>query len=131
MRLDAVKSEEQQALLMLHNSRDLLVRQRPMLINALRAHLGHYGIVKAQRPTGMNALLAMVQEAQAAILAHALSAPHIIMTQFRALVQEIERLERLMLDWRYRYEASRRLSTIPCIGPIIGRQPWLLLFRML
>lgn len=37
MRFVAVKSEEQQAALMLHKTRDLLVRQRTMLINALRA----------------------------------------------------------------------------------------------
>jgi len=37
MRFVAVKSEEQQAALMLHETRDLLVRQRTMLINALRA----------------------------------------------------------------------------------------------
>jgi transposase len=37
--LVAVKSMEQQGVLMLHKTRDLLVRQRTMLINALRGHL--------------------------------------------------------------------------------------------
>lgn len=46
MRFVAVKSKEQQAAPMLHKTRDLLVRQRTMLINALRAHLGEYGIVE-------------------------------------------------------------------------------------
>jgi transposase len=32
---------------MLHKTRDLLVRQRIMLINALRGHLGEYGISTA------------------------------------------------------------------------------------
>lgn len=45
MRFAAVKSEEQQAALMLQKTRDHLVRQRIMQINALRAHLGEYGIV--------------------------------------------------------------------------------------
>ena len=40
MRFVAVKSKAQQAVLMLHKTRDLLVRQRTMLINALRGHLG-------------------------------------------------------------------------------------------
>lgn len=39
MRFVPVKSEEQQAVLMLHRARDLLVRQRTMLVNALRGHL--------------------------------------------------------------------------------------------
>ncbi|MET4691087.1 hypothetical protein AB7M37_004724 [Sinorhizobium fredii] len=39
MRFVAVKSMEQQGVLMLHKTRDLLVRQRTMLINALRGHI--------------------------------------------------------------------------------------------
>ncbi|CAO3452148.1 Transposase IS116/IS110/IS902 [Azospirillum largimobile] len=39
-----IKSEDQQAVLVLHRSRDLLVRQRTMLLNALRAHLAEFGI---------------------------------------------------------------------------------------
>ena len=48
MRFVAVKSKEAQAVLMLHKTRDLLVRQRTMLINGLRGRLGEYGIVSAQ-----------------------------------------------------------------------------------
>jgi len=43
-----IKNEEQQAILMLHRTRDLLVRQRAMLVNAIRAHLAEFGIVAAQ-----------------------------------------------------------------------------------
>jgi transposase len=43
MRFVAVKSVEQQGVLMLHQTRDLLVRQRTMLINALRGHLAELG----------------------------------------------------------------------------------------
>src|SRR4051812_49972910 len=42
-----IKTEEQQAVLMLHRTRDLLVRQRTMLVNAIRAHLAEFGIVAA------------------------------------------------------------------------------------
>ncbi len=45
MRYAAVKSAEQQSVLMLHRARELLVRQRTMLINALRGHCGEFGIV--------------------------------------------------------------------------------------
>ena len=47
-RFVAVKTVDQQAVLMLHKVRDLLVRQRTMLINALRGHLAEFGIVAAQ-----------------------------------------------------------------------------------
>ena len=45
MRFVAVKTVEQQASLMLHRSRDLLIRQRTQLINALRAHLAELGVI--------------------------------------------------------------------------------------
>jgi len=118
MRFVAVKSEEQQAALMLHKTRDLLVRQRTMLINALRAHLGEYGIVKAQGPAGVSSLLALVQEALDAVPVHARSALQSIVTQYRALLREIEHLEKQILDWHRHDEVSQRLATVPGIGPI-------------
>jgi len=52
MRFVPLKSEEQQAVLMLHRSRELLVRQHTMLVNALRAHLAEFGIVMKQGKAG-------------------------------------------------------------------------------
>ena len=51
MRFVQIKSVEQQGQLMLHRARDLLMRQRTQLINALRAHMAELGIVAAQRRT--------------------------------------------------------------------------------
>jgi transposase len=48
MRFVAVKTEEQQARSMIFRTRDLLVRQRTQLVNALRGHLAEHGIVAAQ-----------------------------------------------------------------------------------
>lgn len=45
MRFVPVKSADQQAALLHHRARDLLVRQRTMLINALRGHLAEFGII--------------------------------------------------------------------------------------
>src|SRR3954453_19714002 len=55
MRFVAVKSMDQQAVLMLHKGRDLLVRQGTMLINALRGHLAEFGVVTARGPAGVQA----------------------------------------------------------------------------
>lgn len=57
MRFVAVKSMEQQGVLMLHKTRDLLVRQRTMLINALRGHLAEFGIIAAQGAAGVKAAI--------------------------------------------------------------------------
>jgi transposase len=55
MRFVPIKTAEQQATALLHRGREQLVRQRTMLVNALRAHLAEFGLVSAQ---GFCAMLA-------------------------------------------------------------------------
>src|SRR6187402_1674387 len=62
MRFVPVKSVEQQAQLMPHRARDLLIRQRTQLINAMRAHLAELGIAAAQGREGIKELLAIVAQ---------------------------------------------------------------------
>ena len=57
-----VRTPEQQAQLMQHRVRDLLVRQRTQAINALRSHLAELGIVAAQGYEGLRVLLAIVAD---------------------------------------------------------------------
>ena len=45
MRFVPIKTETQQAVLMSHRTRDFLVRQLTQLANAIRAHLGEFGLV--------------------------------------------------------------------------------------
>lgn len=52
VRFVPTKTVEQQPVIMLHKVRDLLIKQRTMLINALRSHLARFGIVSAQGPAG-------------------------------------------------------------------------------
>src|ERR1044072_2066033 len=60
MRFVPVKSAEQQGRLMLHRTRDLLMRQRTQVINALRAHLAELGITSAQGREGLKELRKIV-----------------------------------------------------------------------
>src|SRR5438034_10111166 len=62
MRFVRIKSAEQQGQLMLHRARDLLMRQRTQLINALRAHLAEFGVTAAQGREGIKELLAIVAQ---------------------------------------------------------------------
>src|SRR3974377_329303 len=62
MRFVRIKTAEQQGQLMQHRTRDLLMRQRTQLINALRAHLAELGIVAAQGDKGLEELLAIVAD---------------------------------------------------------------------
>ena len=57
MRFVPVKSADQQAVLMLHRTRALLIRQQTMLANAFRAHLAEFGIAVAQGIRHVRALI--------------------------------------------------------------------------
>jgi transposase len=61
MRYVAVKTEEQQARAMLFRTRDLLVRQRTQLINALRGHLAEHGVVSPQGPANVKGLAEAIE----------------------------------------------------------------------
>src|SRR5258706_6703405 len=62
MRVVPVKTAEQQATQLLHRGREQLVRQRTMLVNALRAHLAEFGMVAAQGLRNVGELIAIVRD---------------------------------------------------------------------
>jgi transposase len=62
MRFVPVKSAEQQSVLMLHRTRDLLIRQRTMIANAFRAHLAEFGIVAAQGLSNLATLMTIAND---------------------------------------------------------------------
>ena len=118
MRFVAVKSTDQQAVLMLHKVRDLLVRQRTMLVNALRGHLAEFGIVAAQGAAGVKSAIAQFRTEQADLPELARSAIRRLIGQIEAVTEEVRKAEtEIVARWR-NDAASRRLLTIPGIGPI-------------
>ena len=62
MRFVSVKSTEQQGVLMLHRTRELMVRQRTMLINAIRAHMAEFGIIAPTGVPQVKKLLAVIAD---------------------------------------------------------------------
>jgi transposase len=111
-----IKSEAQQGVLMLHRSRDLLVRQRTMLINALRAHLAEFGIVAARGRGKVKDLIDGLDDAEIPELARV--ALRQIAEQIDTADGHIDALEAQIVAWHKTDEASRNLATIPGIGPI-------------
>jgi transposase len=117
MRFVPMKSADQQAVLMLHRTRALLVRQRTMLANALRAHLAEFGIIVAQGVGRVGALIDRIfgrSEEQLPPLARNALKP--LATQFLQLQPQIKALEADLLAWHRTNEESRRLETIPGVG---------------
>ena len=119
MRFAAMKSAEQQSVLMLHRSRELLVRQRTMLINALRGHCGEFGIVAAQGASKVAELIEVIEDPEDERLpALAREALGSLVGQLRVIQIQILGLEKKLMAWHRSNEASRRLATIPGVGVI-------------
>jgi len=120
MRFVPIKTAEQQGRLMQHRTRDLLMRQRTQLINALRAHLAELGIVAAQGNNGVAELLAIVaDERDARLPIDARASVIVLAAQLEALQSTIGSLDKRIKMQHRANDASMRLETIPGIG-IIG-----------
>src|SRR5205085_8526381 len=91
MRFVPVKSAESQAMLMLHRTRELLVRQRTMLATALRAHLAEFGIVAPQGIHRVEKLAMHVHDPAVPLLAR--EALMLIVNELASIWQRIDALE--------------------------------------
>ena len=117
MRFVGVKSAEQQGRLMQHRTRDLLLRQRTQLINALRGHMGELGMVAAQGREGLKTLLAIVAKgADEHLPVDARASLIVLATQLEALQTMIGAIEKRIVGQHRASEASKRLASIPGIG---------------
>lgn len=119
MRFVPVKSAERQAVLVLHRTRELLVRQRTMLINAIRGHCAEFGIIAPQGARRAAELVQQIRQAEAAQLPDLAKAALLrLAEQLNGLASEIHALERRLLVWHRQDQASQRLATIPGVGII-------------
>jgi len=121
MRFVAIKSKEQQAALMLHRARQLLVRQRTMLSNAIRGHLAELGVVSAKGRNGTGELLEIILNgADSRIPLAARSILKVLAAQYSTIGSEIASIGKSILAWHRSCEPSRRLEEIPGVGPIVA-----------
>jgi transposase len=119
MRFVAIKSEEQQASALVFRTRDLLVRQRTQLINAIRGHLTEYGWVAPKGPSHISVLGDLLNGEMGSSL------PDAATPMFRTMLDLLEALNGKIreLDKEIARRAredviARRLMTIPGVGPI-------------
>jgi transposase len=118
MRFVAVKSEEQQANAVVFRSRDLFVRQRTQMINALRGHLAEYGRIVAQGPSHVARLIEQVEDPKSDLPEAARVTIDLLIETLRALDDRIRKLDVEIAHRAKKDEEARRLMTIPGIGPI-------------
>ena len=120
MRFVAVKSEDSQAAAVIFRTRDLLVRQRTQLINALRGHMGEFGLVVPQGASQASHLVAMLADPDALVPEVARSALSALVSSLEKLEAEIRRLEAEIVRRSKEDAIARRLMTIPGVGPLIA-----------
>ncbi len=116
MRFVPVKTEDQQAILMMHRTRDFLVRQLTQVTNAIRAHLGEFGIVAPKGVHNVERLLTMAEDA--ALPEDARNPIKLLAEQFRDTQMKIEDVTVEIRKAAENDEVAHRLQTVPGIGPI-------------
>jgi transposase len=103
MRFVAVKSEAKQASAVVFKARDLLVRQKTQIINALRGHLAEFGIVVPQGPAHIGRLITGVEDPGSAVPEAARSSCLALISILRSLVDQVRALDQ---------EIARRRGTM-------------------
>ena len=114
MRFVPVKSADRQAALMDHKTREFLVRQQTQIVNAIRAHLGEFGIVVAKGIHKVDRLLASAEDAPEA----ARPALELLAAQLRDTRARIADVTRRIEAAQAQDPLARRLTTVPGIGAL-------------
>ncbi len=122
MRFVPLKTREQQAALMLHRTRQLLVCQRTMLSNALRGHLAELGIVSAKGRNGTSELLGIIADAEGHRVPPAARANlEVLARQYRAIAVEIGLIDKSILAWHrtWRISSTRPAASKECTSSVL------------
>ena len=121
MRFVPAKTPEQQSVLMLHRTRQLFVRQRTSLTNAIRAHMAEFGIVADIGRNGVEVLLKQITEGEDDRMpTPARECLMALAAQFELIKRQIVEADRRVLAWHRSSETSKRLEAIPGVGPLIA-----------
>jgi transposase len=116
MRFVPVKNVDQQAGLMMHRARNLLVRQRTMAVNALRAHLAEFGIIAPQGLRHVECLIAAIEENKAGLPELARSILRLIVAQLDDTQAKVRQIEARLAQWHRNSRLSKLLATVPGVG---------------
>jgi len=119
MRFVPVRTVEQQSLAMLHRARDLLIKNRTRLVNALRSHLAEFGFIAAKGIGKLPDLIKIVSEAPKEALPDMVRAALSgFLDTIAALNLQRAAIEKRLMAWRKSDAQSKRLDTVPGIGLI-------------
>jgi transposase len=118
MRFVPIKSMEQQGILVIHRVRSVLIRQRTMMANALRGHMAEFGIIVRQGLKAVRDLGRMIEDPRHSLPATVRVALRVLVAQLAGVEDKISEIEAQLMAWHRADETSRRLASIPGVGPI-------------
>jgi transposase len=119
MRFVPVKTAEQQAALTMLGVRDLLVKQRTMVINAIRGYAAEFGVTAAKGPKQVTELLQrLATDEGVPVLAREMVG--LLAGQLEAVNGKLKAIEARLMMWHRHDQTSQCLATIPGVGPIGG-----------
>ena len=118
MRFVPLRSLENQAALMHHRVREMLVAQRTQVLNAVRGHLAEIGVIAAQGPKNARDLAKLIATDEDRL-------PYLVRAALAPLVRQLDRLDEdigladdAIKGMAKADESARRLMSIPGIGPV-------------
>jgi transposase len=120
MRFVAPKSAEAQGAAVVFRTRDLLVRQRTQLINALRGHLMEFGFIVRQGAGHVSKLIELVADPSSELPAAARPVLAVIADSLQAIRARIAVLDREIAAKAKADPLAKRLMTIPGVGPVVA-----------
>lgn len=115
-----VKSETEQADLMLFKVRSLLVRQYTQASNSLRGQLAEFGLTANTGAKGLEGLVEKIETGTEILPDMAVAALAVLIRHWRNLSVEIARLTARLIQQIKGNERIQRLMTVPGVGPIIA-----------
>ena len=119
MRFVPVKSADQQAILMLHKTRELLIMQRTMSVNALRGHLAEFGLVAPKGIAHVDELRALAHE-DARLPPAAKAALSQIGRHLDEIGAALKAIEDEIAKEHAQNQMSQLIDQIPAFGPLIA-----------
>jgi transposase len=121
MRFVQVKSPEQQSIMVLHKTRQMVMRQRTKLANTIRAHMAEVGIVAPIGRKGLELLLEIIrQDEEGCLQDTSRSCLLMLADQFSMVKAHILELDRAIVADVRRNESAKRLMAIPGVGPLLA-----------
>ena len=118
MRFVKVRSIDNQAVLMHHKVREMLVRQRTQIFNGLRGHLAEIGIIAAQGPVHARALANLLRNGDVSIPEAVATALLPLVIQLEHLDAEIKEADAAIATLAKTDPVAVALMSIPGIGPV-------------